>query len=78
MAYVQLKAGHSQSQITERYIHAAQVLFPGAAAKGEARMFALTEAAGDGGNEGEGPGAGVPVPGSVDEKAAEGCDALPG
>src|SRR5680860_667904 len=41
MAYVQMKAGHSQSQITERYIHAAQVLFPGAAAKGEARMFAL-------------------------------------
>jgi len=31
MAYVQLKAGHSQSQITERYIHAAQVLFAGAA-----------------------------------------------
>jgi integrase len=39
MAYVQLKAGHSQSQITERYIHASQVLFPGAAAKGEERMF---------------------------------------
>jgi integrase len=39
MAYVQLKAGHSQSAITERYIHAAQVLFPGAAARGEARMF---------------------------------------
>jgi integrase len=43
LVYVQMKAGHSQSQITERYIHAAQVLFPGAAAKGEARMFALTE-----------------------------------
>ena len=39
MAYVQLKAGHSQSAITERYIHAAQVLFPGAAARGEARVF---------------------------------------
>jgi integrase len=38
-AYVQLKAGHSQGSITERYIHAAQVLFPGAAAKAEARMF---------------------------------------
>ena len=25
MAYVQLKAGHSQSAITERYIHAAQL-----------------------------------------------------
>ena len=27
MAYVQLKAGHSQSAITERCIHAAQVLY---------------------------------------------------
>ena len=34
-AYVQLKAGHSQGTITERYIHAAQVLFPGAASRGE-------------------------------------------
>lgn len=39
-AYVQLRAGHSQSSITDRYIHAAQVLFPGAAGKGEARIFA--------------------------------------
>jgi integrase len=39
MAYVQLKAGHSQSAITERYIHAAQVMFPGAAARGEQRIF---------------------------------------
>jgi integrase len=39
MPYVQQKAGHSQSVITERYIHAAQVLFPGAAARGEARLF---------------------------------------
>ena len=39
MAYIQLKAGHSQAQVTERYIHAAQVLFPGAAVRGEARMF---------------------------------------
>jgi integrase len=37
--YVQLKAGHSSGAITERYLHAAQVLFPGAAAKGEERMF---------------------------------------
>ena len=37
--YVQMKAGHSQGSITERYIHAAQVLFPGAAEKGEGRMF---------------------------------------
>ncbi len=39
MAYIQHRAGHSQAAITERYIHAAQVLFPGAAALGEARMF---------------------------------------
>jgi integrase len=38
-AYVQMKAGHSQGSITERYIHAAQVLFPGAAARAEERMF---------------------------------------
>jgi integrase len=38
-AYVQAKAGHSQGSITERYIHAAQVLFPGAAARAEERMF---------------------------------------
>jgi len=39
MSYIQLKAGHSQSAITERYNHAAQVLFPGAAVRGEERMF---------------------------------------
>ena len=38
-AYVQMKAGQSQGSITERYIHAAQVLFPGAAARAEERMF---------------------------------------
>jgi integrase len=38
-AYVQMKAGHSQGAITERYIHAAQVLFPGAAAKAEEPIF---------------------------------------
>ena len=38
--YVQLRAGHSQGSITERYLHAAQVLFPGAVEKGEARLFA--------------------------------------
>jgi integrase len=37
--YVQLKAGHTQASITERYIHAAQVLFPGAAKRGEERLF---------------------------------------
>jgi integrase len=44
-AYVQLKAGHSQGSITERYIHAAQVLFPGAAERGEARIFGATHTA---------------------------------
>ena len=39
MAYVQLKAGHSQGAITERYIHAAQIVFPGAAARAEGRLF---------------------------------------
>ncbi len=38
-AYVQMRAGHSQGQITERYIHAAQVAFPRAAEKTEERMF---------------------------------------
>lgn len=37
--YVQMRAGHSQGAITERYIHAAQVLFPGAAQRGEDRIF---------------------------------------
>lgn len=37
--YVQARAGHSQGSITERYMHAAQVLFPGAAEKSEERMF---------------------------------------
>jgi hypothetical protein len=35
--------GHAQGSITERYIHAAQVLFPGAAAKGEERVFGVDE-----------------------------------
>ncbi len=39
MAYVQHRAGHSQSAVTERYIHTAQILFPGAAARGESRLF---------------------------------------
>jgi integrase len=43
-AYIQLKAGHSQGAITERYIHAAQVIFPGAAARAEERMFRLRKA----------------------------------
>jgi len=37
-----MKAGHSQGSVTERYILAAQVLFPGAAARGEERMLGAT------------------------------------
>ena len=37
--YLQHRAGHSQASITERYLHAAQVTFPGAAEKGETRIF---------------------------------------
>jgi hypothetical protein len=39
-----MRAGHSQGTITERYIHASQVLFPGAAGKGEARIFGAVPA----------------------------------
>lgn len=39
LTYIQMKAGHSQTSITERYIHAAQVQFAGAAERAEARMF---------------------------------------
>src|SRR4029079_4181067 len=45
-AYVQMKAGHSQASITERYIHAAQVLFPGAADRAESRIFRELEPGG--------------------------------
>jgi integrase len=38
-AYVQAKAGHSQFSITERYVHAAQVAFPGAVERSEDRLF---------------------------------------
>jgi len=38
-AYVQARAGHSQYSITERYVHAAQVAFPGAADRSEERLF---------------------------------------
>ena len=41
--YVRHKAGHSQGSITERYLHAAQVLFPGAAKKAEARLSSEVE-----------------------------------
>jgi integrase len=55
-AYVQMRAGHSQGSITERYIHAAQVAFPGAAERGEDRIFGAVV-----------PG---PVPSSVPTEAA--------
>jgi integrase len=47
-AYIQMKAGHSQGAITERYIHAAAVMFPGAADKSEARLFSAVETEGPG------------------------------
>jgi integrase len=37
--YVQARAGHSQGAITDRYMHAGQVLFPHAAERSEERMF---------------------------------------
>jgi hypothetical protein len=40
-----VKAGHSQGAITDRYIHVAGVLFPGAADKTEARLFRQSEGA---------------------------------
>ena len=44
-AYVQMRAGHSNGSITERYIHAAQVAFHGPAERAEDRIFsALDEA----------------------------------
>ena len=42
LSYIQMKAGHSQTSITEKYIHAAQIQFKGAAARGEERMFSHT------------------------------------
>jgi hypothetical protein len=42
-ACIQMQAGHSQGAITERYIHAAAVLFPGAADKTDARLFGAIE-----------------------------------
>ncbi len=39
LAYIQQRAGHSQTSITEKYIHAAQVQFTGAAERAEQRMF---------------------------------------
>lgn len=38
--YVQARAGRAQATMTERYVHAAQVAFPGAAENAEDRLFA--------------------------------------
>jgi hypothetical protein len=38
--YVRARAGHAQATMTERYVHAAQVAFPGAAERAEERLFA--------------------------------------
>jgi hypothetical protein len=37
--YVQARASHAQATMTERYVHAAQVAFPGAAERAEERIF---------------------------------------
>jgi integrase len=37
--YVQARAGHAQATMTERYVHAALVAFPGAAERSEERLF---------------------------------------
>jgi len=38
-AWVTMRAGHAQASITDRYVHAAQVAFPGAADRAEDRIF---------------------------------------
>ena len=38
--YVQARAGHALASMTDRYVHAAQVAFPGAADRAEDRLFA--------------------------------------
>lgn len=40
--YVQHRAGHSSAAITERYLHASQIQFPGAAQRSEQRIFGNT------------------------------------
>lgn len=41
--YVQARAGHAQATMTERYVHAAQVAFPGAAERTEERLFSRVQ-----------------------------------
>jgi integrase len=38
-SYVQARAGHASFSVTERYIHSAQVAFPGAVERAEERLF---------------------------------------
>lgn len=44
MAHIQARAGHSQATTTERYIHAAQTSFPGAATRSERRLLSRIDA----------------------------------
>ena len=37
--FVQAKAGHAQGSTTERYLHASQTSYPGAADLAEGRLF---------------------------------------
>jgi hypothetical protein len=37
--YVQARACNAQASMTERYVHAAQVAFPGAVERSEERLF---------------------------------------
>jgi integrase len=39
ISYIQYRAGHKHVTTTERYIHAAQVMFPGAAKRAEDRIL---------------------------------------
>jgi integrase len=55
MTHIKNKAGHTHTSTTERYIHAAQTTFPGAAQRSEQRLLALTPALRFGANGRTGP-----------------------
>jgi integrase len=63
-AWVQMRAGHSNGSITERYVHAAQVAFPGAVERGEARIFAAV------GDPVQGSGTSSAAASSIDQREA--------
>jgi hypothetical protein len=67
-ADIQMRAGHSQGSITERYIHAPQVAFPGAAERGEARIFASLDV--------PGPSSGTTLPAAGTENREVRADCL--